>query len=114
MGRRSDSTLGERKIVIGMLTAGMMNKQIVRYFQLVSLRYPVLEPRSVIWPVSKIVNNADRSRKIARREDIVKATSFRRYRFLSRARIPGLVRNATGTRICAKTVQRRLKNARLR
>ena len=27
--------------------------------------------------------------------------------FISRARIPGLVRNATGTRICAKTVQRR-------
>ena len=26
MGRRSDSTLGTRKILIGMLTAGMMNK----------------------------------------------------------------------------------------
>ena len=33
MGRRPDSTLGKRKIVIGMLTAGIMNKQIVKHFQ---------------------------------------------------------------------------------
>ena len=33
MGRCPDSTLGKRKIVIGLLTAGMMNKQIVRHFQ---------------------------------------------------------------------------------
>ena len=33
VGRRPDSTLGKRKIVIGMLTAKMMNKQIVRRFQ---------------------------------------------------------------------------------
>ena len=33
MGRRPDSTLGKRKIVIGMLTAVMMSKQIVRHFQ---------------------------------------------------------------------------------
>ena len=32
-GRRPDSTLGKRRIVIGMLTVGMMNKQIVRHFQ---------------------------------------------------------------------------------
>ena len=79
----------------------------------VSLRYPVLEPRSVRQAVSKIENHADRSRKTTRREDIDKVASFRRYRFLSRARIPGLVRNATGTRICTKTVQRGLNGARL-
>ena len=33
MGRRPDSTLGKRQIVIGMLTAGVMNKQIVRHFK---------------------------------------------------------------------------------
>ena len=33
VGRRPDSTLGKRKIVIGMITACMMNKQIVRHFQ---------------------------------------------------------------------------------
>ena len=31
MGRRPDSTLGKHQTVIGMLTAVMMNKQIVRH-----------------------------------------------------------------------------------
>ena len=114
MGRRTDSTLGKRKNVIGMLTAGMMNKQIVRHFQACESKISVLEPRSVRWTESKIENHADRSRKTTRRENIDMVTSFRRNRFLSRARIPGLVRNAPGTRIRAKTVQRRLKSARLR
>ena len=33
IGRRPNSTLGKCKIVIGLLTAGMMNKQIVRHFR---------------------------------------------------------------------------------
>ena len=41
-------------------------------------------------------------------------TSSRRDRFLSGAKIAGFVRNATGTRISAKTVRRRLRCARLR
>ena len=61
--------------------------------------HAVLEPRSVGLAVSKIENHADRSRKTTRVEDIDKVTSFRRNRFLSRAKLPGLVRNATGTRI---------------
>ena len=113
MGRRPDSTLGKCKIVIGMLTTGVISK-LLDIYKLVSLRYPVLKPRSVIWVVSKIENNVDRSRKTTRREDIDKLTSFRRNWFLSRARIPGLVRNVTGTRISAKTVQRGLNGARLR
>ena len=51
MGRRPDSTLGKHKIVIEMLTADMMNKQIDRHFKLVSVRYPVLEPLSLRWTV---------------------------------------------------------------
>ena len=114
MGRRPDWTLGKHKIVIEMLTADMIKKQLLDIFKLVSLRYPVLEPRFVRLAVSKFENHADRSRKTTRREDIDKVTSFRRNRFLSSARLPGLVINATGTQICAKTVQRRLKGARLR
>ena len=49
-----------------------------------------------------------------RGEDIDNVTSFRRNWFLSSARIPGLVRNATGTQICAKKVKRRLKGGHLR
>ena len=32
MGHRPDSTLDQRSIVIGMLTAGMINKQIAIHF----------------------------------------------------------------------------------
>ena len=113
MGRRPDSTLGKRKIVIGMLTAGMMNKQIVRHFQ--ACQSMISSLRTKIRQMCSVENrsHADRLRKTTRREDIEKMTSFRRNRFLSRTRMPGLVRNATGTRICAKTVQRRLEVARL-
>ena len=55
-----------------------------------------------------------RPRKTTRREDNFIVTSSRRNRFLSSTRIAGLVRNATGTRICPKTVRNRLRAARLR
>ena len=71
-------------------------------FKLVSLRYPVLEPISVSWAVSKIENHNYRSHNTTSRTDIDKVASFRRNRFLSRARIPGLVRDAKGTRICGE------------
>ena len=79
MGRRPDSTLGKRKIVIGILTAGMMNKQIVRHFQacestISSLRTKIRQMGS---------DHADRSCKTTRREDIDKVTSFRRICFLA-------------------------------
>ena len=92
MGRRPDSTLGKRYIVIGMLTASMMNKQIVRHFQASASTISSL--RTKIRRISSVENrnHADRSRKTTRREDIDKMTSFRRKRFLSRARIPGLVK----------------------
>ena len=114
MGRRPDSTLGKRKIMIGMLNAGMMNTQIARHFQVCESTKSSL--RTKIRQMGSVENrhHADRPRKITWREDIDNVTSFRRNRFLSRARIPGLERNAMGTRICAKTVQRRHRGARLR
>ena len=117
IGRRPDSTLGKREIVIGMQTADMMNKRIVRHFQacestISSLRTKIHQMGSVI---SKTMH-ADRSRKTTTREDIDKVTSFRRNQFLSIARIPGLVKNATGTGICAKNSSKTtdMKGARLR
>ena len=47
-----------------------------------------------------------RPRKSTRCEDNFIVTSSGCNRFLSSTRIAGLVRNATGTRICAKTVRR--------
>ena len=96
LGRRPNSTLCKRKIVIGMLTANMMNKQIVRHFQaceftIFSLRTKIRQMGSV-----KKKNQTDRSRKTTSREDIDKVTSFRHNRFLSIARIPGLVKKWHG------------------
>ena len=78
-----------------MLTAGMMNKQIVRHFQ--ACEYTKSNLRAKIRQMGSVENrhHADRLRKTPRREDIDNGTSSRRNRFLSRARIPGLVRNAT-------------------
>ena len=75
-----------------------MNKQIVRQFQaykstLASLRIRIRQMGSV-----EIRKPCRQISKTTRREDIDKVTSFRRNRFLSRARIPGFARNATGTR----------------
>ena len=113
MGRRPDSTLGMRKIVIGMLSAGMMNTQIARHFQ--ACECTISSLRTKVRQMDSVENRhyADRPRKTTRREDIDNVTSFRRNRFLSRARIPGLVRHATGTRNCDKTIKRRLKGEHL-
>ena len=114
MGRRPDSTLDQRSIVIGMLTAVMMNKQTARHFQACECTISSLSAK--IRQIGSVKNrqHVARPRKTTRREDIENVTSFRRYRFLCSARIPGLVRNAPETRICAKAVQRRLSGARLR
>ena len=114
MGRHTDSSLNQRIIVIGMLTAGMMNKQIARHFQACECTISSLGTKIRQMGSVKNRHHADRPRKTTRKEDIDNVTSFRRNRFLSNARISGLVKNATGTRICAKTVQRRLSGARLR
>ena len=82
-----------------MLLAGMMNKQIARCFQACECTKSSL--RTNIRQMGSVENrhHADRPRKTTRREDVDNVTSFRRNRFLSTARIPGLVRNATGNGI---------------
>ena len=54
MGHRTDSTLGKRKNVIGMLTAGMMNKQIVRHFQ--ACESTISSLRTKIRPMGRVEN----------------------------------------------------------
>ena len=113
MGRRPDSTLDRHNIATGILTVGMMNKQIARHFQACESTISGLRTKICQMDNVKNRNHADRPRKTTRREDIDNVTSFRRNRFLSSASSSGLVRNATGTLICARTVQRRLSGARL-
>ena len=91
----------------------MMNKQIASQFQACESKISGLRTKICQMGNVKNLHHADRPRKTTRREDIDNVTSFRRNRFLSSASLSGLVRNATGTRICTKTVQRRLRGARL-
>ena len=87
-----------------------MNKLIARHFQDFECTIFNLRTKARV----KNRQHPYRPRKTTRRVDIDNVTSFRRIRFLSSVKIPGLERNATGTRICAKTVQGRLSGARLR
>ena len=64
-------------------------------------------------------NVADRprsgsQRKTMPREDRFLPTSSRRNRFLSSRKLGRLLRNATGTRVCDRTVRNRLNAARLK
>ena len=70
MRRRPDSTLGERKIVIGMLTESMMKKQIARHFQ--ACECTISSLRTKICQMGSVENrhHADRPRKTTRRVDI--------------------------------------------
>ena len=96
-----------------MQTAGQMNKQIVRHFRacenaISSLKTKICKMGSV---KIKIIPT-DHVRPPG--EDIDIVTSFRHYRFVSSAKILGLLRNATGTLFGVKTVQRQLCGAHLR
>lgn len=114
MGRRPGLTLDQRNVAIGMLTAGMRNKDVARHFHVNESTISRLRTKFRQTGSVKDRPRAGRPRKTTRREDNYIVTSSRRNRFLSAPKIAGLVRNATGTRICAKTVQRRLHSARLR
>ena len=77
----------------------MTFKQIIRRFQ--ACESTISGLRTKIRQMGSVENRKP-LRKTTRRERIDNVASFRRNRFLSRGRIPVLVRNATGTRICAK------------
>ena len=99
---------------IGMLTAGMSVREVARHFQRHELTISRLLNR-----FQQTGNVADRSRsggphKTTPREDHFLTTSSRRNRFLSSRKLGRLLKNATGTRVCDRTVRNRLQAARLK
>ena len=113
--RRPGMTFEQRERAIGMLTAGMSARDVARHFQ---------DHESTI---SRLLNRfqqtgnvADRSRsgrprKTTPREDrFFFTTSSQRNRFLSSRKLGRLLRNATGTRVCDRTVRNRLHATRLK
>ena len=107
-------TFEQRERAIGMLTAGMSARDGARHFQ---------RHESTI---SRLLNRfqqtghvadgprSGRPRKTTPREDRFPTTSSRRNRFLSSRKLGHLLRNATGTRVCDRTVRNKLHAARLK
>ena len=104
----------KRERAFGMLTSGMSARDVARHFQ----RHEST--------VSRLLNRfqqtenvadrlrSDRPRKTTPRIDRFLTTSFRRNRFLSSRKLGRLLRNATGTRVCDRTVRNRLHAVRLK
>ena len=112
--RRPVMTFEQRERVIGMLTAGMSARHVAGFFQRHELTISRLLNR-----FQQTGNVADRPRsgrprKTKPLEDRFLTTSSRRNRFLFSRKSGRLLRNATGTRVCDRTVRNRLHAARLK
>ena len=99
---------------IGMLTAGMSTREVARHFQ----RHESTISR-LLNRFQQTGNVADRPRsgrprKTTPREDRFLTTSSRRSRFLSSRKLGRLLRSATCSRVCNRTVRNRLHAARFK
>ena len=106
--RRPGMTFEQHERAIGMLTASMSARDVARHYQ----RHESTISRQLN-RFQQTGNVADRPRSgIPRKttpwEDRFLTTSSRRNRFLSSRKLGRLLRNATGTRVCDKTVRNRL------
>ena len=117
MGRRPGMTwmtFEQRERVIGMLTTDMSAWDIAQHFQRHESTISQLLNR-----FQQTGNVADQPRsgrrhKIKLLEDRFLTTSSWRNRFLSSWKLVRLLRNATGTRVCDRTVRNRLHVARFK
>ena len=114
MGRRPGMTFEQREGALVMLTACMSARDVARHFQ----RHESTIIR-LLNRFQQTGNVADRSRsgkprKTTPKEDRFLTTSSRRNRFLSSRKLGRLLRNATGTSVCDRTVRNRLHTARLK
>ena len=107
-------TFEKRERAIGMLTAGMSARDITRHFKHHESTIGRLLNR-----FQQTGNVTDRPRpgrpgKTTPWKDCFLTTSSRRNKFLSSRKLGCLRRNATGTRVCDRTVGNRLHTTRLK
>ena len=112
--RRPRMTFEQRERAIGMLTAGISARDVARHFQ----RHESTISR-LLNKFQQTANVGDRPRsgrprKTTLREYRFLTTSSRRNRFLPCRKLGRLLRNATGTRVCDRTLRNRLHAARLK
>ena len=97
-----------------MLSAGMSARDISRHFQCHESTISQLLNRFQQTGNVAEPSRSGRPRKTTPREDHFLTTLSRRDRFLSTRKSGGLLRNASGTRVCDSTVRNRLHAARLK
>ena len=112
--RRPGMTFEQCERAIGMLTTGMSARDVARHFQRNESTISQLLNR-----FQQTGNVADRPRsgrprKTTPHEDRFLTTSSRRNRFFFCRKLGRLLRNATGTRVCNRTVRNRLHAARFK
>ena len=107
-------TFEQRERTIGMITAGMSARDVAQYFQRHDSTISLLLNR--FQQIGNVVDRprSGRPRKTTPREDRFLTTSSQRDRFLSSRKLGRLLRNATGTRVCDRTVRNMLHAARLK
>ena len=107
-------TFKQRERAIVMLTAGTLARHIARHFQ-----HHELTTSPLLNRFQQTGNVADRPilgrrRKTTLPEDRFLMTSSQRNRFLYSQKLGRLLRNATGTRVCDRTVRNTLHVAQLK
>ena len=106
--RRPGMTFEQRERAIGMLTAGMSARDVASHFQRHESTISRLLNR--FQQTEDVVDRpiAGRPRKTKPREDCFLTTSSRCNRVFSSRKLGRLLRNASGTSVCDRTVSNRL------
>ena len=107
-------TFEQRERTIGMFIAGMSARDIPWHFQRHESTMSQLLKRFRQTGNVSDRPRSGRPRKTTLQEDRFLTTSSRRNRFLARQKLGRLLRNATGTRVCDRTVRNRLHAARFK
>lgn len=113
MGRVPGMTLDRRQMAIGMLNAGVTAREVARQFNVNESTISRLKTRYQLTGNVKDMPRSGRPRKTTLAEDRYIVVTSRRNRFMCSRRLAESVRNATGTRVCDRTVRNRLRAARL-
>ena len=107
-------TFEQRERAIGMLTACMSARDVARHFK--SHESTKSRLLNIFQQAGNVADRprSGRPRKSTPREDRFLTTSSRRNRFLSSGKLDRLLRNATATRVCDRTVRNKLHATRLK
>ena len=114
IGRRPGMMFEQCERAISMHTAGMSARDVAWHFQ--HHESTICRPLNRFQQTGNVVDQprSGRPHKTTQRENHFLMTSSRCNRFLSSRKLGHLLRNATGTRVCDRTVRNRLHATQLK